>query len=199
MIGSVTSATVFADANLLPNGDFSSANQITGWTRQFSPPTNQLFWSNDDAEGSASSGSLEMDTDSASLDGDALASSTCFAVFPGSTYSYGGQSRSASGSSVVIFSCTSWTDSACSTGFAHLMPYPAMQTTDSWALSTIASGALPADASSVSCLVDVRNGGTTQTSSMHFDNLYFNSELPNLIFANGFESSGGGFGSTVGQ
>src|SRR4051812_39575898 len=63
-----------ADQNILPNGDFSDSNQITGWTLV---GFGTQSWNADDADTLAGSGSLEVTTDVSG--GLSVAHSSCFA------------------------------------------------------------------------------------------------------------------------
>jgi hypothetical protein len=167
------SACAFA-TNLLPNGDFSSATQITGWSNSRGANS----WSSDDANGSPSSGSLQTQTDAVGDPEDTI--SACFAVTPSAAYSYGGETRQIGQTgATVLFTCTSYLVAGCLGNVHDLSPVPLMSVTTMWpSLAASASGTLPANAQSVNCATHVDNalGGTAET--VHFDNLFFDSTAP---------------------
>ena len=74
-----------ADSNLLPNGDFSNAKQITGWTAD---PTGSISFSTLDLDASASSGSLLA---SGNIFQPGSATSSCFRIEPLTSYGFGGE------------------------------------------------------------------------------------------------------------
>ena len=163
-----------APVNLLPNGDFSAANQLAGW-QYFGPGA--MTWNADDADASANSGSMELDTDSA---GDPMdLTSSCFAVTPGAAYSYGLQGKVITGSFPAQgFICSAYSMPNCATSTGALTPYPSSSSAASWAAWNPASGNLPANAQSVDCSLHLDNVIAVSAASVRFDNVFFNSIAP---------------------
>ncbi len=165
-----------ADPNLLPNGDFSSAQQVTGWTSTASD-TNIITWSSDDAGADPTSGSLALSTgESVGVGGGmALALSPCFRVTSGANYTFGGQSRSATNGALGILQCRAFSDIACTQPIGTLGFAP-LPHSSSWPPSASTSGTLPLAAQSAYCSLTFSGSGTTQSpGTEHFDNLFFNS------------------------
>ncbi|GAA0710064.1 hypothetical protein [Dokdonella soli] len=157
-------------ANLLPNGDFSAANQINGWTT-----FPYGIWSADDAGGSSSSGSIQLTGDP--TESGVSAQSTCFAVSPGAAYSEGLQSKvfkgSISGAYGAALVCTTYTDANCSKNYFDLSRKPQPSYATYWTAWQTASGTLPGNARSAHCTLYLNLIGT-----MRFDNVFFNSIAP---------------------
>lgn len=161
-----------ADPNLLPNGDFSNASQLTNWSGT------GISWSNDDAGSDAGSGSMQLDVNFFTTN---FTGSACFDVTPGAPYSSGGQSKVVAGTPgqvSVVFTCSYYLRKGCvGTHGPDLAVAPAMSTSASWNPAASATGALPSDALSVFCLAGVFvNDGVP--ASARFDNLFFNSAAP---------------------
>ena len=102
-----------ADSNLLPNGDFSDAKQITGWTAD---PAGSISFSTLDLDASASSGSLLA---SGNIFQPGSATSSCFRIEPLTSYGFGGEffARTDGGlndSGEATFSCSSFLTTNCS-------------------------------------------------------------------------------------
>jgi hypothetical protein len=182
-----------ADSNPLPNGDFSSASQITGWRYGFTPSVpGTLSWNVEDASGSPASGSLELDINNSApgVNGNG-AISKCFGVRPNATYTYGGHSRVSVGSGNITFFCATFSDNVCITAATYLTPYPTMSNGTAWSTAAGTGGTLPANAEYAMCrLIFVRTDGSSLASAL-FDNLYFDSASADHIFANGFEGPAG--------
>jgi hypothetical protein len=120
-----------ADKNLLSNGDFSTAAQLNAWNC-VAPNTAAAFgsyqWSNEDAGGSGTSGSMSLSATAVSTYADVYCTSTCMPVRPSAAYTLGGQNRGYAPS----FECYACPDSACSVCATRLAG-PTMSGTDSWA------------------------------------------------------------------
>ncbi len=163
------------DGNLLPNGDFSNANQAAGWTNLGGG--SMVFSSTLDANGVRNSGSLLLTTDG--LGDQTFASSSCFQVAPAVPYQYGGfigKSKQAS-ASLGTFTCSAYATTNCAG--THLE----LPTTPTTGNVVTGAGNLPETAHSVDCQVSARtqpmtNGGITKLSDAYFDNLYFDSAAP---------------------
>lgn len=80
----VTVNCAHANPNLLPNGDFSNAEKISGWTGD---PAGAVSLSPFDFGASASSGSLLVQGD---VFTPGTATSSCFAIEPRTNYTFGG-------------------------------------------------------------------------------------------------------------
>ena len=177
---------VFADTNLLQNGDFSNANQISGWTLVIDANTGTLSWNSDDADGNSGSGSIELDTDT---DGElTTANSACFRVPAGGAASISAQARVLTGIPGVMdfdfsFGCTIYVTPDCSGGGAMLSIGDLPQMT-AWTSPATASGTLPANAQSANCQIQELNAFEAAPASVIFDNLVFTADY---IFTDGFE------------
>jgi len=111
------------ELNLLVNPDFPAQDQVQGWRDPGYPETNSLSWSADDAASDANSGSAQLYNDQPNLTGASAAASTCFAVSPDAAYSYGGKSKTISGSPAGNISCMSFSESTCTSDVVDLTPY----------------------------------------------------------------------------
>jgi hypothetical protein len=172
------------DANLLPHGDFATANDVSAWT--LPPPiwgyTLSTNWSSTDADSDALSGSFAVFTNGAEI------WSQCFAITPGASFSYGGMSKASikDNGSFAAFVCQSFTDTACKQGAGDLSFSQFQLVLNTWYPSFSVTGTLPADAASAQCdlaLIDFSNA-----ESILFDDLYFTSADP-PIFSTDFETS----------
>jgi hypothetical protein len=184
----VPAACCLASENLLPNGDFSSANQLAGWSCS-STPGSSTSWNSDDAGSSASSGSMQVSAvgyyDPISMMdqfGIAFCSSPCLAVPAGAAYRYGGQSKvTAAGAESIGFLCIAHTTSDCNDN-GPLLSAPVMSATTSWNTEpATAQGDLPAATLAVTCTA---SDFDLLGSTARFDNLFFTIDT---IFASGFE------------
>jgi len=175
-------ATAQAEQNLLPNGDFSSAQQLTGWG-PFPGSGPIAFSATMNASGSAS-GSIVLS--SSPPDGGTAAGSVCFQVAPGATYRYGGKISPANPSGVssqAHFGCHYYQDTACSrAGDVDLDPHQSQTYTGMGPFQDLpeVSGILDGSARSVNCFVSLASpsNSTTSASQAYFDDLYFKSSLP---------------------
>lgn len=170
----IVQAAVAADGNLLPNGDFSQQNQLTGWS---------CFggsWTSDDVAASATSGSLWLQNSGNTA---GHCTSPCFAVRSGAAYSLGGQSRVLFGNPVISFECASSNAAQCNS-FTYDLHGPAMSTASTWSQPASASGVLGISVQSLMCTVTL---GSADAGAIwgHFDNLFFTTDV---IFFQGFES-----------
>jgi hypothetical protein len=164
----------FADKNLLPNGDFSQPNQLTGWSCLGSS------WSSDDAASIVGSGSMALQN-TGNIAGSCT--SACIRVKPGAAYSLGGQSRVLLGQPVITFACAESGTAQCNS-FTFNLQVPAMSTANVWntpAAST--SGILGSGTFSLNCKVTLGSQDLGSVSA-HFDNLFFTTDV---IFAADFE------------
>jgi len=180
-------ATVFtpacADTNLLPNGDFSNAMQITGWTLHIDINAGTLSWNSDDAGADPGSGSMQLDTDS--IGEPTMATSDCFAVPDGGAYRVSGQTKvvAGGGSFDFQFGCSFTTDGNCSgTGLSGTGP--TLSYSSSWSTLQSASGTVPNGAKSAKCYIYLQNVYNAAIASVRFDNLLFTADY---IFHNAFE------------
>jgi hypothetical protein len=170
-----------ADKNLLLNGDFSTAAQLNAWNC-VAPNTAEAFgsyqWSNEDAGGSGTSGSMSLSATAVETYSDVYCTSTCMPVRPSAAYTLGGQNRGYPAS----FGCYAYSDSACSV-YATLIAGPTMSGTADWSTPEETSGMLPNNAYSVSCTASV--AAAFGSAIALFDNLFFTTDV---IFANGLEA-----------
>ena len=112
----VSTSFVHGQTNLLPNGDFSDAQGISGWTAQ--GPGTMIFRSSVDADDSSTPGSMVL-----TYSDPETATSSCFPVIPNASYSFGGKyagSMLFDTFSVGEMSCKSYTDSFCTSGEVDL-------------------------------------------------------------------------------
>ena len=176
LAGALVAPPVVAQ-DLLPDGDFSSANQLSGWTANF---TEKVQWSSNDGESDASSGSLETTGYGTGFPTTAL--SSCFAVVGGQHYRIGGKSQGAAGTISGGFRCTVWNGAACS-GTSALLPYLDLRwvgfTGGNWYAGQM-DGLLPDDAQSATCSAI----GTPKSLTVWFDDLFFESPGSGVL-ANG--------------
>jgi len=169
-------ACLAADTNLLPNGDFSALNTLTGWQC-----LGQSWISNDDADANAASGSLSLQDISFTH---GYCTSPCIAVRPGAAYSLGGQSRLLYGTPYVDFSCAETNATTCNS-FTYNLHGPAMSMATAWNdPAASASGILGSSTRSLKCTLTFRSVDYGIISG-HFDNLFFTTDV---VFAADFES-----------
>jgi hypothetical protein len=166
-----------ADSNLLPNGDFSNASQISGWT---APEGVTISFSSRDGAGNASSGSMQIATDGS---GRGYAQSGCFAVVPGTAFRFGGRfAAAAPGVTTHVFvRCTSYAAANCS-GSSRIDLNPAADGLDiagsgSFVSLPELSGTLDGSARAVSCDVYPSTSGSG-VSAAFVDDLHFTSTPP---------------------
>jgi len=173
-----------ADQNLLPNGDFSVANKLTGWT---AAGYKSVEFSTSDADGNPSSGSMVVNSDP-TFPGGGLeqATSACFGVVPGAAYAYGGQMREDNGGETLDphgeFRCSTYASSSCQ-GVGTPLPtlFIGIDQVNFYPQST--NGVLPANARSANCLASsfttfLLGGGLRLDASATFDDLYFDLVAP---------------------
>ena len=172
-------AATAADPNLLPNGDFSDANQAVYWTH-IGVPDSGMAWSSEDAFGASGSGSLELSTHAGG--GGTYALATCFDVQPNAAYSVGGQARRSAGSTFPVrLRCAGYGAYGCASSpssFGILLDISGNNGSN-WGESVVSSGTLPNDTFSVSCEIDwgdYASGG--QQLTLLVDNLFFSSAAP---------------------
>lgn len=170
-----------ADTNLLPNGDFSTAQQLTGW--QALPPGATFLWKADDAGLDANSGSMEV---AGTLLGGHM-QSACFQVNPGAPYSFGAQYRISSGGPAKTMNCMAYGSSTCDSAnqIGFLGNWAGGPYSTSWVSWGPYAGTLPANAIAVTCEVDASANGVGGT--VEFDNVYFNSALATPVELESFE------------
>ena len=200
-IGCSTAAA--AATNLLPNGNFDSAQDPAllesgggcggcissgWWTLQAEAyGAGWIGWQPaDDANGAADSGALAFSTDA---DGDpATARSECFAVPAGGAASVGGKYRitadaggaqSATAPFVFTFACTVHSAGCGSPAVATLAPQTGFSGT--WAAMTPAEITLPAAARSADCALYLAG---VQAAAVEVDDLFFTADF---IQHDGFE------------
>ena len=171
-------AQIFGDEsgfaqNLLPNGDFSAQQQVSGWTAG----DGSIAWSSDDMGNSSSSGSLSLSTSMTSVVRNGSAFTSCFAVSSGSAYTIGGASRVTAGGGTGNLNCSTYSDTACTTSRTHLSN-ATFTGGSNWTATSIAAGTLPDDAHSANCFLLLVGSGSAQSSAMEFDGLFFNSTAP---------------------
>jgi hypothetical protein len=179
--------TVYADSNLLPNGDFSDANQISNWTLANPPIGSPFVWSSDDAGNSASSGSLEL---MATFFGN-TAQSACFRVTAGAAYAFGGEARLVGGGPSLSFGCFAYAAIDCSG--TPISPLGTLGASGSatWVSMIVPAptdppnGSLPPGSQSVQCRAT--NSAAGLGGTYHLDNLYFNSLLTTPVRLQSFD------------
>jgi hypothetical protein len=180
----VSTTVVYGQANLLPNGDFSDAEGVQGWTISGSE-TGGGFDQSFDAENFATSGSISLFPSVGTTP--ATATSTCFSVKPSANFTFGGKvSNNEDGMFIDTtgeMNCKSFSDGACTTGASdlgttfNLDPF-ASSTNSAFTTFIPAKGTLNASASTAQCTLAAVNGTglVTLPGPIEFDDLYF--ELP---------------------
>jgi len=182
-----------ADSNLLPNGDFSDAKQIIGWTGD---PAGSIDFSPTDLDGSAGSGSLVVQGGLHQL---GTATSSCFEIEPRTSYTFGGEFiGSISGGfnlgdeGEATFSCKSFATANCN-GLASTLGSTPIGIAD------VANGPFslafnPTDltARSAQCSASIETTYTSLSSGapavLQLDNLHFAVTNPNEISLGGYLS-----------
>lgn len=167
--------------NLLPNGDFSDAAQLSGWTHGV---PGIMQFSTVDANGNSASGSMELIADPYLT----TAISSCFAVASGTAFNIGGQTTgfgsvglSFQGAQAEL-ACSTYATANC-TGNILDSPVSSLITSGEMsfaALPTI-SGTTDAKALSANCtaqVAEVAPATNDDTATAYFDNLFFNSQKP---------------------
>lgn len=178
-------ADASADTNLLPNGTFDS--NVDGWTVDVNADAGTVSWQSDDADASASSGSLKYATDS--FGDQTMARSPCFAVPAGGAASAGGKSNVllVSGISRASFafqySCLIYSSSDCSGASSGSLD-PTTSTDSGWTTMTTANGTLPADSASAQCTIYIQNVFNSAPAAIAADDLFF---VADYIFHSGFD------------
>lgn len=170
----------YAGQNLLPNGDFSLANKLAGWTNT----TAQEFDPTRDADGNSDSGSLRPPVSMFVYDGPI---SACFSVLPGAEYSYGGQAtRSLAGFASEVTTrmvCSVYPNTDCrgdGTALDGVVMNLHYGNVYDFAPPQSVSGILPSNAISANCEVTAgywSDLGDTP-AFVYADNLFFNSVAP---------------------
>jgi hypothetical protein len=176
------------EVNLLANPDFSASSEISGWNNLTYSSENALTWANADAANEHDSGSAQLSNDQPYMTDGASATGQCFAVKPGASYRYGAKTQVVSGNVVAAMVCQSFSESTCQSDFVDLSPHAAPDYSAGWHDTSVASGQLDASASYVRCMLTIWNDGTG-TAAMHFDDVYFFSELPDTVFSSHFEAA----------
>ena len=170
-----------AEQNLLPNGDFSNAQQLAGWL--VFPGSGSVAFSPGMNASGAASGSIVLS--SSSPDGGTGAGTECFQVAPGAAYRYGGKLSPANPSGVTSearLTCHYYKDAACkSPGDVDLDVHPVTFTgmAPFQAIPEV-SGIFDGAARSVNCAVLLTrpSNSTSSASQVYFDDLYFQSTPP---------------------
>lgn len=178
-----TPVAAFADsANLLPNGDFSDASQITGWQNIGSAT---ISWTTDDADDAPDSGSIEVTADDSGMLGTAFPN--CFDVTGGAGYKVGLQSKVVTSNIPLNFmACSSYPAASCGGTPTALANNPPARFNPFWTPST-ASGVLPADAQSVFCGVSLSGSAADGAVTVRYDNIFFKMTAADTVFEDGFD------------
>jgi len=164
-----------AEVNLLPNGDFSAANQIAGWN---AATIGHVLWVAEDADNNSGSGSIELDMDENNPT--TPVTSACFTVVPGAAYSFSGQGRMLTSTFGLQVTCDAYADAVCTQAqYITTLSYLGLQALgNSWAPLATASGSLPADAHSVQCNLAAEVSPSNAFTAVRVDNIYFKSAQP---------------------
>jgi hypothetical protein len=172
----VSANVVYGQANRLPNGSFDPPTAISGWTAQ---GTGSILFSPNDADAESGGSMLLVPGDFTTPE---TATSTCFAVTRGTSYTFGGKDAvlglpgaNATSDSVE---CHSFTDNGCTAGKMDLGTASSRSTGILFSFSNlIAAQGVLADAQSANCTVTVNGfdtgAGTDQFNSVLVDDLYF--------------------------
>jgi len=167
-----------ADPNLLPNGNFSTTDQVSGWTWFSDYGLGSVVWASDDADGDPVSGSLEIDTDSVGRHVSVKA--PCFDATPGAAYSMGGQARTISGvTDGANFFCNAFDQRQCGGGTTYTYGFPNLEFSSgpSWTTAITTAGNLAPTVMSLQCIFGA-GAANTSALSIRFDNLFFRSAAP---------------------
>ena len=167
--------------NLITNGDFSSAQQVNGWTAV--PPGATFSWSNDDRNADVNSGSIRV---TSSVTGGRVAAA-CFAVNPGAPFEYTTGYRTVTGGAGAMLMCTAYGSAGCTNGSAigTLGTPPGQGSSASWVTIPLVSGTLPANALSVQCQLWASFNGVG--GDVEFDGVYFGSNTAMPVGLQGFD------------
>ena len=178
----------YADSNILPNGDFSNAKQISGWSGD---PAGSISFNAFDFDGSTDSGSMVVQGGSFQL---GTATSSCFGIEPRTSYTFGGDFQASvdfdiGNTGKFEFSCQQFATSNCS-GSANVLGNDSKQ----FEISTTGPFALqfsPTDstARAARCSVSVETTtGDVSPAVLIVDNLHFAVTNPNPISLGGYLS-----------
>jgi len=172
VVAALVALPAFAQ-DLLPNGDFSDASQLAGWSAALS---GTILWSSQDAAGNAASGSLQGE--SAGTGNPVLGVSSCMAVTGGQTFRYGGSASGGVGFASAGFVCTAFDANDCS-GTGASLDYVDLHHADAapWYAASV-DGVLPPHAQSVHCSTSNNAMGA---STVYFDDLFFESPGPGRL------------------
>ena len=174
----VSTHFVYAQSNVLPNGDFSDTSGVTGWTPV---GTGSVKYVNTvDADNAPASGAMVLGY----LDSNdpEHAVSQCFPVTAGTSYQFGGKYEEINAFEVVggaQMTCSSFSDTNCASGEMSLgLASLSSATTTSFASWNSASGNLASNARAAQCTVstvEIISGfpGITQGSGAYVDDLFF--------------------------
>ena len=190
----VTIHYAHADSNLLPNGDFSDAKQITGWTGE---PAGAIEFSPTDLDGSPSSGSLVVRGDLHQL---GTATSSCFEIEPRTSYSFGGEfigsisgGFSLGDEGEATFSCMSFSTTNCSGPASTLgsTPIGIVDVANApFSLTFINPTDLTARSAHCSASIETTSSSLSGSAPavLQLDNLHFAVTNPNPISLGGYLS-----------
>ena len=178
----VSTSYVQGQTNLLPNGDFSDAQGISGWTAQ--GPGTMIFRSSVDADDSSTSGSMVL-----TYSDPETATSSCFPVQSNAYYSFGGKyagSMLFDTFSVGEMSCKSYTDSFCTSGevdlgLASSVDGDASNKNTNFATLVPVIGTLSRNAIRAKCAATAYASSVFTVFSpqpVSFDDLFFDSQNP---------------------
>ena len=188
--------------NLLPNGDFSSGLQISGWS--LSTPSGSLSYSSNDAQHSSTSGSLELGNVGTSA---VTANSACFSVQPGLGFSIGGEYASTwvvgpGTFGEASFACSYFTTTDCSGTGVSVATSGSIDYTQPFGSFGNVTGTLPSNAQSARCSVSAQVDSIGQNGdpplTVDFDNLSFATSpatmLGGYMSGNWYDASNSGEG-----
>lgn len=185
LLAIVAVGSVHANSNLLQNGDFYNANALKGWTAEGSGSIS--FIRDFDAENAPGSGSMQLTY--ADRSHPENAASSCFAVKPGTPYTFGGKSTFVNEFGTISsakMQCKSFSATDCSAGAADLgvaeysygtEPNP----NNDFATLAPIDGTLGATARSAQCTVTAYTSFMTTdvedvTNPVEVDDMFFESD-----------------------
>jgi hypothetical protein len=186
--------------NVIVNGDFSKAAQLSGWTATGDGSNGSVvFVPSDDAENQPGSGSMLVTQGQGTTF--ERARSSCAAVTPGSVFSYGAKWLAGQASDIILggwystatLACTSYSDNACTVSNGDLAAPQSVEWINKGpaAFSGFTSfptqaGTLGNNAHSVDCSITATEA--FETSSVYVDDVFFDVAPASTIRLGGYLS-----------
>jgi hypothetical protein len=167
--------------NLLPNGDFAVATQITGWQTDVSGTAQ---WTSDDASGDVGSGSIQLDVTQGA--GFYAAYSACFQVLPNTSYGYGGMIKVVDAIVGAGIECSEFSTADCSGASTVLGSGTFQHLAAPWTSVPMVAGTTGATAVSAKCRLSVAPF-LDAPGTARFDQLFFDSPAATPVRLQSFD------------